>query len=140
MHLLAVVILTGIAGDLFVARIHLAGGLTWLALCSTLAAVLLCFWDPEANYWGLPVSTTYVTGLLCLGLLLHGLALSPRELARTNSLLLSVYLAAAASIAWLLRAGDGCGVGCTSQSGWTPAGLPGLSSISALLGLLDPWL
>ncbi len=105
LHLLAVVVLTGLVSDLTRCEIHLAGPLAWAALSATLAAVVLCFWDPEATDWGLPVGAAYVVGLLFLGLVLHQLSLPPRELLRTATLSLASYLAATTASTWLASRG-----------------------------------
>ncbi len=104
-HLLALLVLTGLAGDLTGAAIHVAGPLAWFALAATLIATVLCFWDAEASLWGLPLAPLYVLGLLFLGLVLHGLILTPRELAAVATPLLACYLAATAAVVWLAPRG-----------------------------------
>jgi len=135
-HLLALLILIGIVGDLTGAEIHVAGPLSWTALAATLVAAALCFWDPEATWWGLPLAPLYLTGLLFLGLVLHNLALSPRELASAATPLLGGYLAAAAATVWLAPRGARLWrrlrIPDRTDAGLTPWFLPA----QALLGLL----
>jgi hypothetical protein len=104
-HLLALLVLTGIVGDVTGAQIHVATPLGWAALAATLIASVLCLWDPEATWWGLPLAPIYLTGVLSLGLLLHSLELSPRQLACAAAPLLAGYLAAVAMLAWLAPPG-----------------------------------
>ena len=118
-------ILTGIVGDLTLAQDSRGRGPD-LGGCSasTLVAVLAVFLGPGGELLGLPVRRLYVTGLLAWGLVLHGLALSPRNWPG-RTLLLSVYLAAAGAVAWLVPCGGlAAAPACASQSGWTPAWSP----------------
>ncbi len=99
-HLLGLMILLGLVGDLTGIAIRMSRPLAWAALTATVAAVILCFWDSEAERWGLPVAALYFLGLMALGLGLHGLSLTPRDLSlvATPSLAgsLAVFAAAAA--------------------------------------------
>ena len=82
-HLLAVLSLAALGGDLFSLGIHLRGPLLWLTFGITAVSLLACLWDPEARFLGLPVAPLYVLGLAAVGLGLHQWELQPRELART---------------------------------------------------------
>jgi hypothetical protein len=100
-HLMAILILTGVVADLTELGLYLDGGLPWLALAVTLLALVFCYWDPEARLWALPEAPLYVSGLLTIGLALHQLSLGQRLLGWWAGLLLAGYVFLAAGIVWL---------------------------------------
>jgi hypothetical protein len=139
-HLLAMLVLIGVAADVTGARLHVGGPVLWVALLATLVAAALCLWDPEATWWGFPLATLSLTGLLFLGLLLHGLDLSPHDLARVATPLLAGYLAATSAAVWLAprsaRLWRLLGIPPRTDSGLTPWFLPAQTMLSLLvLGL-----
>jgi hypothetical protein len=99
-QLLALLILAGIVSDLLGSAIHVAGPLAWAAWSATLVAAALCFWDPEASRWGLPLPSLYGIGLLALALGFHGLALTAQDLAWAAPPALAGYALVVALLAW----------------------------------------
>jgi hypothetical protein len=98
LHLLAVIILGGVASDATDTGLRVGGALAWAALGATAAALLLCLWDFEAAPRGLPAPPLYAAGLLAVGLALHAAGLPLPELVRQAALALAVYVLAAATI------------------------------------------
>jgi hypothetical protein len=95
-HVLAILILVAVISGLFHLQVYLGGSMTWLALVFTLAALVVCWWDPEAGEWGLPAAPIFVLGLAGFGLALHQSSLKPRDLGWWTALLLAAYLLAIA--------------------------------------------
>lgn len=100
LHLLAVVVLGGLASDATGAGLRVGGGLAWVATAATAAALLLCLWDFEAAPWGVRGPPLYVAGLLAVGLALHAAALPVRWLVWQAALALAVYTLAATVMTW----------------------------------------
>jgi hypothetical protein len=97
-HLLAILVLIGVAGDLSPIEVYLGGPLTWIAWVSAGLALVVCLWDTEARALGLPLAPLYVIGLLAIGLTLHHLALPPRLLAWTSALPLAGFALAVSAL------------------------------------------
>lgn len=103
--LLSILFLAALTSDFFVLDVHLRGPHPWGVVAMTGLALILCFWDPEAQAWGLPTAPLYGLGLLSIALLLHQAELPPRELAWWATLLLGGYLA---GVSLLVRVAPSC--------------------------------
>src|SRR5207247_4821825 len=98
-HLLVLLTLAPLSGDLLRLGIHLDDVLLWPALAAAAAALILGFWDPEAVLWGLPVGPLYTLALCAIFLGLHQQVLAPRDLLWEAALAVGGFLAAARLVA-----------------------------------------
>jgi hypothetical protein len=143
-HLLAIMVLAGLGGDLFLLEIHLRGALVWIVLAATAGALMLCAWDPEAGAWGLPMAPLYLAGLVAVGLVLHQRSLTPRELGWWAAVSLSAFALVVSVLARLGQRGAGLAriLRLPAQAerrlgGWF---VPGQGTVAGLTLVLSLWI
>jgi hypothetical protein len=90
--LLSVVIALGLTSDFSGADVRTANVLAWTTLAAVGLALGVCTWDRRARF---PLAGLYGLGLATIGLVLHGLALTPQWLAWSTTLALAGYVALA---------------------------------------------
>lgn len=73
--------------------------LGWLAIASSTALMIACFWDPHARY---AVPGIYLFGLLIAGMALHQMNLPPLRLAWAGMMTMAIYTIGA-SLLWRSR-------------------------------------
>jgi hypothetical protein len=138
LNLLAFLVVMGLGGDLTGEGIRLPGPLTWTAWGATLLAGAVRLWDARDR--GLRTLPLYVTGLLGLGLALHGLRLDPARLCWFLGLALAGYalgtMAVVAALPRLARLGQALRLPTRPEPGpWLLPVQAGLSGLAAALGV-----
>jgi hypothetical protein len=108
LQVLVVLIGGGVISDLFGERIHVAGGLAWLALVATTLAFVLELHAPTRREPRVALPALHLLGLLAVALALHGAALPPRRLLWFTAPALAGYAFATAMLLRSLRRNHVC--------------------------------